>query len=369
MTRAMLFAAGVLVGAATLPTQAQAEPRLDPARIDAELGPHGSWLTLEPFGRVWSPSAVEADWRPYSAGEWAYRSGDWTWRSSFAWGDIPFHYGRWLEDQSEGWVWVPGYDYAPAWVLWDSEDDVVTWAPMPPTAGDVVATLLPESWMYAPADRFRTDRVTVRDGQVVAVAATTAAVSVRPPSRTIVVSSPYYDPWIAPRHRWYVRNPNPFYWHPGYRASVHAYHRSRTRAAVRANNRAAARARARSAARVRNRAYNRAAARSAARSRGRSEARRAAPARGRSEARSAGRAGRRSKARSSARSRSRSEARSSRGASAGRSSGRSRDRSSAGRSSGRSGGRSSAGRSSGRSRGRSSAGRGGRSGRGGHRAR
>ncbi len=32
------------------------------------------------------------------------------------------------------WIWVPGYEWAPAWVSWRSSDDYVGWAPLPPEA-------------------------------------------------------------------------------------------------------------------------------------------------------------------------------------------------------------------------------------------
>jgi hypothetical protein len=44
-----------------------------------------------------------------------------------------------------GWVWVPGYDYAPAWVVWRhaDEDGYVGWAPLPPGA-----LFIDGSWRY-----------------------------------------------------------------------------------------------------------------------------------------------------------------------------------------------------------------------------
>ena len=33
-----------------------------------------------------------------------------------------------------GWLWVPGYEWAPAWVSWRKSDDYVGWAPLPPEA-------------------------------------------------------------------------------------------------------------------------------------------------------------------------------------------------------------------------------------------
>jgi hypothetical protein len=33
-----------------------------------------------------------------------------------------------------GWVWVPGSEWAPAWVSWRESDDYIGWAPLPPEA-------------------------------------------------------------------------------------------------------------------------------------------------------------------------------------------------------------------------------------------
>ena len=49
------------------------------------------------------------------------------------WGWATYHYGRWvLLEEGPGWVWVPGYEWGPAWVAWRSSDDYIGWAPLPP---------------------------------------------------------------------------------------------------------------------------------------------------------------------------------------------------------------------------------------------
>jgi hypothetical protein len=80
-------------------------------------------------------SQVGADFAPYqTAGQWALAdSGDWMWQSDYAWGYIPFHYGRWVWSGNY-WGWIPGRRYAPAWVTWRVGDGgYLGWAPMPPT--------------------------------------------------------------------------------------------------------------------------------------------------------------------------------------------------------------------------------------------
>ena len=100
-----------------------------------QLSPYGAWIQT-PGGWVWHPS-VAPTWRPYlDGGHWVYTDAGWFWASDYPWGDIVFHYGRWSYDGVYGWVWTPGYEYAPAWVCWRHADDegYVGWAPLPPGA-------------------------------------------------------------------------------------------------------------------------------------------------------------------------------------------------------------------------------------------
>ena len=100
------------------------------------LEPHGSWFETEDYGYVYQPRDAEAsrDWRPYTEGRWAYTDAGWTWVSDEPHGWATYHYGRWTRLQNVGWVWVPGNEWAPAWVSWRRSDDYVGWAPLPPEA-------------------------------------------------------------------------------------------------------------------------------------------------------------------------------------------------------------------------------------------
>lgn len=97
------------------------------------LAPHGRWVDVGSYGQCWYPDGLAAGWQPYSNGEWIYTDYGWTWVSYDPWGDYPFHYGTWVSEASFGWVWVPGYVWAPAWVTWSYSNDFVGWAPIPPT--------------------------------------------------------------------------------------------------------------------------------------------------------------------------------------------------------------------------------------------
>jgi hypothetical protein len=67
------------------------------------------------------------------AGQWQYTDAGWYWQSDYPWGDIAFHYGRWIDNGYTGgrWAWVPAYDWAPSWVVWSEGDGGVGWAPLP----------------------------------------------------------------------------------------------------------------------------------------------------------------------------------------------------------------------------------------------
>ena len=105
----------------------------------AQLTPYGNWIQVPGYGLCWEP-VVDAGWRPYyDGGHWEYTDAGWYWQSDYPWGDIAFHYGRWVYAEmgaDPSWVWVPGYDYAPAWVVWRHADDegYIGWAPLPPGA-------------------------------------------------------------------------------------------------------------------------------------------------------------------------------------------------------------------------------------------
>lgn len=105
----------------------------------ATLSDYGDWLYSDRWGEVWRPLAQDRDddWRPYWAGHWAFtREYGWTWISDEGeWGDIAYHYGRWVYDPYDGWLWLPGYVWSPAWVVWRSSGPDVGWMPMPPDDG------------------------------------------------------------------------------------------------------------------------------------------------------------------------------------------------------------------------------------------
>jgi hypothetical protein len=101
-----------------------------------KLEPLGVWRETSEYGYVWQPreAGESRSWRPYTNGHWVYTDAGWTWISEEPFGWATYHYGRWTRLRNVGWVWVPGHEWAPAWVSWRKSDNYVGWAPLPPEA-------------------------------------------------------------------------------------------------------------------------------------------------------------------------------------------------------------------------------------------
>jgi len=100
------------------------------------LEPYGEWFESADYGPIWQPDAhyISDGWAPYTNGSWGYSEYGWTWASEepFSWACD--HYGRWVRLNHRGWCWVPGHEWAPAWVSWRTCDTHIGWAPLPPCA-------------------------------------------------------------------------------------------------------------------------------------------------------------------------------------------------------------------------------------------
>ena len=99
----------------------------------SSLSPYGDWIQINNI-YAWHPLHMRSDWVPYSVGRWYWTPQGWCWDSFEPFGWATFHYGRWFYDDYYGWIWIPGYDWAPAWVEWRYNDDYIGWAPLPPYA-------------------------------------------------------------------------------------------------------------------------------------------------------------------------------------------------------------------------------------------
>ncbi len=150
----------------------------------------GTWLESANYGYVWQPhiAAEKFDWRPYADGYWCHTDQGWTWVSYEDFGWATYHYGRWARFADIGWIWVPGFEWAPAWVSWRASpgltgrsvsprarnapdavgvepEEVVGWAPLPPEAVfnrargltpqvDLAFQLGPDVYNFVPARNF-----------------------------------------------------------------------------------------------------------------------------------------------------------------------------------------------------------------------
>jgi hypothetical protein len=124
------------------PTRTERTTRTDEHRPTAsyetfytQLDRYGDWRETSDYGYVWQPRQAQSrTWRPYTDGHWVYTDVGWTWVSQEPFGWATYHYGRWTRLRNIGWVWVPGDEWAPAWVSWRKSNDYVGWAPLPPEA-------------------------------------------------------------------------------------------------------------------------------------------------------------------------------------------------------------------------------------------
>jgi hypothetical protein len=131
-TPVFLLLIAVLLALAAPRVRAQDEVSFD--YFYDNLKPYGEWIQVEGYGLCWRPSGVDEEWAPYTDGYWAYTDAGWTWVSYEDFGDIVYHYGRWVRVEDEGWCWVPDHQWGPAWVSWRNNDEYVGWAPLPPEA-------------------------------------------------------------------------------------------------------------------------------------------------------------------------------------------------------------------------------------------
>lgn len=98
------------------------------------LSPYGEWIEIDYGVYAWRPLKVSIDWSPYLIGRWVWTPYGWYWDSFEPFGWAVYHYGRWYYDDYYGWIWIPDYVWAPAWVEWRYTDYYIGWAPLPPYA-------------------------------------------------------------------------------------------------------------------------------------------------------------------------------------------------------------------------------------------
>lgn len=133
----------------------------------SSLSRHGEWIESD-WGYAWRPMHVVHGWRPYLHGRWVWTDYGWYWVSHEPFGWATFHYGRWHYDDYYGWIWIPGYDWGPAWVEWRYDNDYIGWAPLPPLASFSISVGISFSshwiapihyWNFIPCHNFTSARV------------------------------------------------------------------------------------------------------------------------------------------------------------------------------------------------------------------
>jgi hypothetical protein len=124
--------AALLILTASNKSKAQHREYISDQQFYDALDPYGTWVSDQEYGNVWVPNAEEG-FRPYATrGHWVVTDYGNVWVSRYPWGWATFHYGRWRYDDYYGWEWIPGHEWAPAWVSWRHGGGYYGWAPLMP---------------------------------------------------------------------------------------------------------------------------------------------------------------------------------------------------------------------------------------------
>lgn len=136
MQRTLIIAAALLVSIAFTGSSALGQVSLNISFGDfyGSLSPYGEWVYVDDGVYAWRPGRIVHGWMPYTYGRWVWSAYGWYWVSDEPWSWAVYHYGRWHYDDWYGWIWIPGYDWAPAWVEWRYGPEYVGWAPLGPYA-------------------------------------------------------------------------------------------------------------------------------------------------------------------------------------------------------------------------------------------
>jgi len=123
------------------------------------LAAYGAWREDRELGWIWSPS--DASYVPYRDGNWIDTEVGPTWIADEPFGWAVTHYGRWFFRAGEArWYWVPGTEWAPAWVAWRVGEGAVGWAPLAPSGSDWPVPVA--AWSFVAAPDFYTRSVAMR---------------------------------------------------------------------------------------------------------------------------------------------------------------------------------------------------------------
>jgi uncharacterized protein DUF6600 len=124
------------------------------ADFEAPLATCGTWIEVGSYGRCWRPAHITFEWRPYGCGHWEWTDCGWYWCSDEPWAWACYHYGNWVFESNVGWCWVPGIEWAPAWVSWRFGGGFVGWAPLPPHGFFFAHVPAPSLFVFVNAGHF-----------------------------------------------------------------------------------------------------------------------------------------------------------------------------------------------------------------------
>lgn len=175
-----------------------------------KLDSYGDWRETSDYGYVWQPREAQRsrNWHPYTEGRWVYTDAGWTWVSEEPFGWATYHYGRWTRLRGVGWVWVPGNEWAPAWVSWRKSDEYVGWAPLPPEArfdrrrgihnwADNYYDIGPDQYRFVATREFGNKEiqrnVVPRERNVTIINQTTNVTNITYSNTTVINQGPNYD--------------------------------------------------------------------------------------------------------------------------------------------------------------------------------
>jgi hypothetical protein len=119
----------------------------------------GTFLTHARYGEVWKPAVTPQGWHPYPACYWKNTEKfGWYFDDLTDWGAIVHHHGRWTNDSEHGWIWVPGKEFSPGWVVWRTSSEYIGWAPQMPDQDikDITSEQFNTSgqWIFMDAKKF-----------------------------------------------------------------------------------------------------------------------------------------------------------------------------------------------------------------------
>lgn len=160
---ALSTGSGEALAQQAVPQQAIAQPTTEAVQDETRnvLSQYGSFVQHPKYGEVWVPTVTPQGWHPYPPCHWVNtRQYGWYFNDATPWGQIVHHYGRWFHDEQMGWIWIPGAEFSPGWVVWRTSPQWIGWAPTLPDE-DIKTVSVDEfnnsdQWIFMDVAKFST---------------------------------------------------------------------------------------------------------------------------------------------------------------------------------------------------------------------